>query len=427
MGIDQDATLQARQEAFRFAFGRMRRFSWPTELKQDYFRKLNLEFQIKRGFLPLGILDSPEPGDILAAAIKYDTSLALFSVWHKRFESLGVKEIGVYRLRGVSNTDWSRVQAGKPATVELAATKEWQLSAVEHHGDVSEFMYTRTAQKARPVAIDFRSLDQQTQTAIREGARSKGQADDVILEVKVIVTSARRTVVLVRFDKAKETIEVAADNFQSDDDGNRLGRRGVEADTLEVLNTLVVALGLSGQAQQKVIAARLDPVLDEAVAECLSATNSHDLLVVHRAERFEQDDVSEDRLSLRVEADLYKQRPAELEKEVAGYFDREGTFEGFLAGHPHWNSANAPTIEYMHSKGARQVGFRATAWTVAVRPAHELDGARSEGYTGHMRGKRVESVSIAVSPELGTIEVGNGQYSEQAQRTLLDEIHKLAE
>jgi hypothetical protein len=413
-------SLRIARELFHRVITENGRTSWPKDFRDSYIKDLAKQHSLSSRKLSPAILQKPKD-EIQTAIEAYDKDYKLFLSYYRLYESLGTKLIGIYHLNNISIKDKQKFfDQQKSLSYNFGFNNDWQVSEYKIKGDVATVTLAKTAFQPINAILKRLNFDDDTVwNAIKETATKVLHTGENLLEVRATITAERRSIVTLSINFKNNTIEIGNDLFQSDQEGNRITNEVRDNDRKSALRVLGEYLEISQAGTQELIGALSDtsPVVTKKTEEKLHGIQDEEILIVRVMGKYDIKNIDEDRLSEIAEISMPKQKLSEIMKNAGDFYDKNGTFEGFFVEHPEHNTDEATYTQQLASTDADI--FIAKAYALIVRNANDFEKAPFEE---SMKGKVIDYITYFLDMHRGEVEIKNGNYSEQAQRTFLDRI-----
>ncbi|GHV84991.1 hypothetical protein AGMMS50230_05990 [Spirochaetia bacterium] len=415
----KDNTQKIAGELFHRVFTEISRTTWPLEYRKTYIKDLAKQNSLTSRQLSPAILNKTEE-DIRTAVEAYDPNYKLFLSYYRIYESLGTKLIGLYHFKNlpdkdrhaILNTNNGRIYDFKPST-------EWQVSACSIKGNGVNITLSKLA--LQPVNANLHRSDfpdDTTWNLIRDTASEVLHTGEELLEVRATITAEKRSIITLSIDLDNSVMEIGNDIFQADKEGNKLTHEENEKDRKSALRVAGEYLKLSSAGTQVLIDALADtsPVIGKKTEEKLHQIQDKDILIVRIMGKYHAENKDEIKLSEDAEISMPNQKLKEIIKSAEEFYNKMGTFEGFFIDYP-WHKTDEGTYsQLMNSKADL---FSVRAYALIIRPVKDFEKSTFEG---SMKDKVIDYITYLIDIQRGEVEIKNGNYSEQAQRTFLDRI-----
>jgi hypothetical protein len=412
--------IKIARELFHRVITENGRTSWPKDFRDSYIKDLAKQNSLSSRKLSPAILQKPKD-EIQTVIEAYDKNYNLFLSYHRLYESLGTKLIGIYHLNGIPIKDRQKfLDKQKNISYNFGFNSDWQVSEYKVKGNVVIVTLAKTA--FQPINAILKRLnfnDDTVWNTIKETATKVLHTGENLLEVRATITAERRSIVTLSIDLKNNIIEIGNDLFQSDQEGNRITNEVRDNDRKSSLRILGEYLEISQAGTQELIGSLSDtsPVVTQKTEEKLHGIQDEAILIVRVMSKYHVKNIDEDRLSENAEISMPKQKLSEIMKSAGEFYDKNGTFEGFFVEHPEHNTDEATYTQQLSSTDADI--FIAKAYALIVRGAQDFE---KNYFEGAMKGKVIEYITYYLDMHRGEVEIKNGNYSEQAQRTFLDRI-----
>ena len=417
-GIDQ-LFLLAR-ELFHRVITETGRTSWPKDYKDSYIRDIAKQNSLTSRQLSPAILQKSKE-EIQTTIENYDKNYQLFLSYYRLYESLGTKLIGIYHLNTIPKNDRQNFfNKDKELSYNFGFNENWQVIEYIIKNEIAKATLAKTSFQPVNATLKRSNFDNDTiWDAIKEAATKVLHTGENLLEVRATIVAERRSIITLTVDLNNYILEIGNDLFQSDQEGNRITNEVRDKDRKTALRVIGEYLDISQAGTQALIGTLSDiqPVAGKITEETLNGTQDEDLLIVRIMSKFHAKNIYEDRLSEDAEISMPNQKLLEIMKNAGKFYDEHGTFEGFLAEHPEHRTNEATYTQQLSSTGADI--FIVKAYALTIRSTQDFE---KSPFTGAMKDKVIDYITYQIDIHRGEVEIKNGNFSEQAQRTFLDRI-----
>jgi hypothetical protein len=417
---DNGKSLKIARELLHRVITENGRTSWQKDFRDSYIKDLAKQNALSSRKLSPAIFQKSKE-EIQTTIEAYDKNYKLFLSYYRLYESLGTKLIGIYHLNDIPVKDRQKfLDQQKIMSYNFGINKDWQVSEYIIKDNIAKVTLAKTAFQPINATLKRSNFDDDViWIAIKETATKVLHTGENLLEVRATITAERRSIVTISIDLKQNVIEIGNDLFQSDQEGNRITNEARDNDRKSVLRVLGEYLEISQAGTQELIGTLSDtnPVVSRKTEEELHGTQDEAILVVRVMSKYHVKNIDEDRLSEDAEISMPNQKLHDIMKSAGVFYDMNGTFEGFFSEHPEHKTDEATYTQQLTSTGADI--FIAKAYALIVRNAHDFEKSPFEGA---MKGKVIDYITYYLDMHRGEVEIKNGNYSEQAQRTFLDRI-----